>query len=301
MKLSQSIDQFIEYCQLEKGKSKKTIENYSHYLGRFLNFTKNINVSEIDEKKIRTFRLHLLTHKNTHQESISQKTQNYHLIALRSFLKFLQKKDIPSFSPEKIELIKEKKEPPEFLEQEEIDQLLTTFKDAQDIQNLRDNAILQTLFSTGLRVSELIKLTKENLGFDRQEISVTGKGGKTRVVFLSDNCFQTIKRYLAIRKDINPYLFVSHHKKNQNTSVLTARSIQRIIRKTAKKAGLVKKVTPHTLRHSFATDLLINGADLRSVQSLLGHSSITTTQIYTHLTDKHLKEVHQKYHRQKNH
>lgn len=301
MKLSQSIKSFLEYCQLEKGKSPKTLENYSHYLNRFLHFTKDINISAIDEKKIRTFRLHLLTHKNIRGESISQKTQNYHLIALRSFLKYLQKKDIPSFSPEKIELIKEKNTPPAFLEQSEVEQLLSIYAQPKNILDLRDRAILHTLFSTGLRVSELTKLQKENLSSERQEICVTGKGGKSRIVFLSDHCFQSINQYLAKRQDINPYLFVSHHQKHQHATVLTPRSIQRIIRKSAKKAGLVKKVTPHTLRHSFATDLLINGADLRSVQSLLGHSSITTTQIYTHLTDKHLKEIHQKFHRQKNH
>ncbi len=301
MKLSQAIQQFLEYCQLEKGKSQKTIENYSHYLNRFFHFTKDIPIEAIDEKKIRTFRLHLLTHKNIHQESISTKTQNYHLIALRSFLKFLQKKDIISYSPEKIELIKENKTPPDFLEQDEIEQLLSLFQKPKTILDLRDNAILQTLFSTGLRVSELTRLQKEDLSSTRQEISITGKGGKTRVVFLSESCFQFIKQYLDRRQDINPSLFVSHNHKNNQTTSLTPRSIQRIIRKAAKKAGIVKKVTPHTLRHSFATDLLINGADLRSVQSLLGHSSITTTQIYTHLTDKHLKEIHQKYHHSKSH
>ncbi len=299
MQLEPAIKQFLEYLQIEKGKSPKTIENYTHYLSRFLNFTKNISVSKITSKTIRTYRLHLYTYKTKKEETISTKTQNYHLIALRSFLKYLQKNDIKSVSPEKIELIKIKQDLPEFLEKSEIEQLLNLKPDTKKISQIRDTAILHTLFSTGLRVSEIAKLTRENISNQRQEISITGKGGKSRIVFLSPQATEWIKTYLQQRQDTDPGLFVNHYQKYQ-TKPLTVRSIQRIIKKLAQKAGIVKKVTPHTLRHSFATDLLINGADLRSVQSMLGHSSITTTQIYTNLTDKHLKEVHDKFHHKKN-
>lgn len=299
MKLSQAINQFLEYCQIEKGKSSKTLENYRHYLSRFLNFTKDISTAKINAKIIRTYRLHLLTYKNKRGETISNKTQNYHLIALRSFLKYLQKNDIPSFSPEKIELIKQPANLPQFLEANEIIQLLSFEPDPKKITEIRDLAIIHTLFSTGLRVSELVKLKKEDISHQRQEISIIGKGGKSRIVFLSTAAEENIKKYLKMRKDTNPHLFVSHYRKNNRVTPLSPRSIQRTIKKMAKKTGIVKPITPHTLRHSFATDLLINGADLRSVQSLLGHSSVTSTQIYTHLTDKQLKEIHQKYHAQR--
>jgi len=296
MKLAQAIDQFLEYCQIEKGKSPKTLENYQHYLSRFLNFTKDIPVTKINAKIIRTYRLHLLTHKNTKGETISHRTQNYHLIALRSLLKYLHKIDINTFSPEKIELIKQPASLPQFLEYNEIIQLLSYQPDQKNVVELRDLAILHTLFSTGLRVSELVKLQKDDISHKRQEISIIGKGGKSRIVFLSSSAEDNIKKYLSKRKDTDPHLFVNHYRKHHQTSPLTPRSIQRIIKKMAKKTGIAKSITPHTLRHSFATDLLINGADLRSVQSLLGHSSVTSTQIYTHLTDKQLKEIHQKYH-----
>ena len=296
MKLSNAINLYLEYCQIEKGKSAKTLENYNHYLKRFLKFCGDINVSKITPKIIRTYRLHLLTFKNINHDTISKKTQNYHLIALRSFLKYLQKNDIPSFSPEKIELIKQKTNLPDFLKAEEIIQLLNYHSDKKNILDFRNKAIINTLFSSGMRVSELVALKKENFSTKNNEIAINGKGGKNRIVFLSPVAIESIKQYLSMRKDIDPSLFVSHNRKNNLTSQLTPRSIQRIIKISAKKAGLVKKVTPHTLRHSFATDLLINGADIRSVQSLLGHSSITTTQIYTHITDKHLKETHQKFH-----
>lgn len=296
MKLEDAILRFLEYCQIEKGKSPKTLENYRHYLTRFLKFTKNISVAKITPKTIRTYRLHLLTIKNQNDETISIKTQNYHLIALRSLLKYLQKNNISTLSPVQIELIKQPLELPNFLEKDEINLLLSLKIDPKNLSELRDIAILHLLFSTGLRVSELARLSKEDLSFSRQEISVTGKGGKSRVVFLSSEAIDHLQNYLQARTDIDPRLFVSHHLKNQVVNPLTPRTIQRIIKKLGKKAGIVKKITPHVLRHSFATDLLINGADIRSVQSLLGHSSITTTQIYTHLTDKHLKEIHEKYH-----
>ncbi|MFA4930511.1 MAG: site-specific tyrosine recombinase/integron integrase [Patescibacteria group bacterium] len=299
MKLSAAINQFLEYCQIEKGKSQKTLENYQHYLKRFLNFTKDIPADKIDAKIIRTYRLHLLTHKNQRDETITHRTQNYHLIALRALFKYLQKNDINSYSPAKIELIKLPTRLPQFLEYNEINQLLEYQPDPKNIIEIRDLAIIHTLFSTGLRVSELIKLKREDISHQRQEISIIGKGGKSRIVFLSSLAEANINKYLLLRKDLSPYLFVNHYRKHNQTEPLSARSIQRIIKKMCKKTGVVKPVTPHTLRHSFATDLLINGADLRSVQSLLGHSSVTTTQIYTHLTDKQLKEIHHKYHGQR--
>jgi site-specific recombinase XerD len=297
MLLKQAIDQFLEYLQIDKNKSPKTLENYSHYLSRFLNFTKNIEVSTITPKTIRTYRLHLHTYKNHREETISPKTQNYHMIALRAFFKYLHKIDIDCISAEKIELAKITKNLPDFLEKDEITQIISQKADPKKINEVRDIAILHTLFSTGLRVSELVKLTRDDISHQREEIAITGKGGKSRIVFLSPLAIDFIKQYLTMRQDINLSLFVNHWQKNQ-VSPLTPRSVQRIIKKIAQKAGVVKKVTPHTLRHSFATDLLINGADLRSVQSMLGHSSITTTQIYTNLTDKHLKEIHQKFHNQ---
>lgn len=299
MKLSTAIQQFLEYCQIERGKSHKTLENYRHYLHRFLHFTKDLQVSQIDGRIIRTYRLYLNNLKNNKDEHFSAKTQNYHLIALRTFLKYLQKNDIPVYSPEKIELIKITQTLPSFLEQEEIEQLIAIEPNIKNITEVRDSAIIKIFFSTGLRVSELAKITRDDISNQRQEIAVTGKGGKTRVVFISDQAMTSIELYLKMRSDICPSLFVNHYRKNNNTNPLTVRSLQRIIKKAGKKAGIVKKITPHTLRHSFATDLLINGADLRSVQSLLGHSSVTTTQIYTHLTDQHLKEVHDKFHNKK--
>ncbi|MBU0648017.1 tyrosine-type recombinase/integrase [Patescibacteria group bacterium] len=299
MKLSKAIDRFIEYCQIEKGKSKKTIENYQHYLSRFLNFTKDINTDTINAKIIRTYRLHLLTFKNYQNETISTKTQNFHLIALRAFLKYLQKTDVKSYSPEKIELIKHQNNLPQFLENDEIQQIINLPYNNKNIIETRNQAIIQALFSTGLRVSELVRLTKDDIGTKRQEISITGKGGKNRLVFLSEEALDSIREYLNHRKDTDPHLFVNHYRRHNHTTRLTPRSVQRIIKKTAQKAGITKPVTPHTLRHTFATDLLVNGADIRSVQSLLGHSSITTTQIYTHLTNKQLKEIHQKFHHQK--
>jgi len=296
MKLQDALNRFLEYCQIEKGKSQKTLENYRHYLTRFLKFTKNISVAKITPKTIRTYRLHLLTIRNSDGEVISTKTQNYHLIALRSLLKFLQKNNISTLSPVQIELIKQPHQLPNFLEKDEIEQLLSLTANPKNLNELRDLAILHLLFSTGLRVSELAKLSKDDISYRRQEISITGKGGKSRVVFLSNDAVTYLENYLSARQDIDPSLFVSHHQKHNQVNSLTPRTIQRIIKKLGKKAGIVKPITPHILRHSFATDLLINGADLRSVQSLLGHSSITTTQIYTHLTDKHLKEIHEKYH-----
>jgi len=299
MNAQTAINQFLEYCQIEKGKSPKTLENYRHYLNRFLKFTKNIPIEKISSQVVRTYRLYLHTLKDGHNENLSAKTQNYHLIALRAMLKYLHKNDIKTISPEKIELIKQPSHLPEFLEHDEIKQFLSYQPNLKNISEVRDYAIINMLFSTGLRVSELAGLNREDVSQIRNEMAITGKGGKTRIVFLSAECLEALNQYQKLRRDLNPRLFVSHHRKNNIVTPLTVRSIQRIIKKIGKITGITKKITPHTLRHSFATDLLINGADLRSVQSLLGHSSITTTQIYTNLTDQHLKEIHGKYHNKK--
>jgi site-specific recombinase XerD len=230
------------------------------------------------------------------KKTLKKSTQNYHLIALRSFLKYLVRIDVLSLAPEKIELAKQEMRQVEFLEAEELDRLLRVVAEQQGILALRDKAILELLFSTGLRVSELTHLKIENINLKRDEFTIRGKGGKLRVVFLSSTAKDALKAYLSKRRDASPFLFVSHDRAHKNTGGLTPRSVQRIVERTAREAGITKHITPHTLRHTFATDLLLSGADIRSVQSLLGHASITTTQIYTHVTNNQMKEVHKKFH-----
>lgn len=280
MSIKKLILDYLEYLEIEKSRSQKTIENYSHYLERFIAFAQIKTPKQITAEIVRQYRIWL------NRQNLRRVTQNYHIIALRGLLKYLAKRDIKSLAAEKIELGKEEQREVAFLEQEELARLL------EAPNNLRDKAILEVLFSTGLRVSELINLNRENINLMRGEFFVKGKGNKTRPVFLSETAQKALKYYLDVREDIEPALFINY--KNQR---LTVRSVQRIVQRLAVKAGLTKKVTPHTLRHSLATDLLRAGADLRSVQGILGHSSITTTQIYTHLTDKRLRQVHKKYHR----
>lgn len=301
--LKQLKTQFLEYIEIEKGRSLKTVENYDHYLSVFLNQTKIEDPGKITDNAIREFRLwlnrQLSGHNKKMQETLSRKTQNYYLIALRAFLKYLARQEIKSLPAERIELAKVSERSLDLITSEELSRLLNSPK-GNDLKDLRDKAILELLFSTGLRVSELCSLSRDiNLRSD--ELSIRGKGGKVRVVFLSDDAKKCIKDYLSARKDMEEALFVSHGKinpksKDKSSSYLNRRSIERIIKQHAIKAGISKKVTPHTMRHLFATDLLSNGADLRSVQALLGHSSIVTTQIYTHVTDKHLKDIHKKFH-----
>jgi site-specific recombinase XerD len=239
--------------------------------------------------------LDLNRHKDSHGDTIGLKTQSYHLIALRAFLKFLSKQDIKSLAVEKIELPKTEEKEVNFLEPEEVAELFAAIPDSGELAALRDRTILETLFATGLRVSELANLNRKDVNLKKGEFSVRGKGGKIRVVFLTDSATEWIKKYLNKRQDIDEALF-AHHKGKKDDLRLTPRSMERIIKHYATKAGITKKVTPHTLRHSFATAMLGEGADLRSVQALLGHSSITTTQRYTHVTDQHLKEIHKKFH-----
>lgn len=294
------IDKFISYIEVNKNRSLKTVNNYRRYLNRFFNFAKINNIKEIDQTIVDNFILYLRRQNGTRDGEMKTNTRNYHLIALRMFLKYLAKIDIKSLSPEKIELAKQQPRQVDFLEKDEVKKIMyaPNLVKENELTKLRDIAILELLFSTGLRVSELANLKKENINLSKDEFSVRGKGGKIRVVFLSEKAKNAIKDYLEKRIDVSDALFIRTDidpNKNELEN-LTPRSIQRIVKKYAKVAGITKKVTPHTLRHSFATDLLYQGADIRSVQEMLGHSSISTTQVYTHITNKRLKEVYDKFH-----
>lgn len=296
--------QFLEYIEIEKGRSLKTVENYDHYLTRFLEFIKSDDPSSISDSSVREFRLWLNRQSTGNNratgETLSRKTQNYYLIALRAFLKYLARQEVKSLSPEKIELAKVSERSLDLISRAELERLLSSPKE-DTLRDLRDRAILELLFSTGLRVSELCSLTRD-ISLEGEELSIRGKGGKVRVVFISDEAKKVLKKYLDMRKDMSDALFIQIENQIKNKtkkdigSPLTRRSVERIVKQHAIKAGISKKVTPHVLRHMFATDLLSNGADLRSVQALLGHSSITTTQIYTHITDKHLRDIHKRFH-----
>jgi site-specific recombinase XerD len=297
--------QFIEYIEIERGRSLKTVENYSRYLDKFLEFIKTDNPKSLTDRTITEFRLFLnrqsITNKGLKGKSqtLSRKTQNYYLIAIRAFLKYLAKREVETISPEKIELAKTPERSLELITDDERNRLLSSPK-GDSVKELRDKAILELLFSTGLRVSELCSLDRY-IDLSKDEHSIRGKGGKVRVVFFSDHAKDILKKYLAKRKDMDDAMFVGLSTINKKSEKerglrLDRRSIGRIIKHYAIKSGISKKVSPHTLRHLFATDLLSNGADIRSVQALLGHSNISTTQIYTHITDKHLKEVHKKFH-----
>ncbi|MFA5010007.1 MAG: site-specific tyrosine recombinase/integron integrase [Patescibacteria group bacterium] len=294
------IQDFLDHLEVEKNRSPKTLENYQHYLDRFNTFAKesgqpSLSPANITLPLVRKYRLYLNRVTDSKGEPLKLSTQNYHIIALRAFLKFLAKQDIKTLSAEKIELGKTPQRTVDFLEIDEVERLFEAVPKNDKLISLRDEAILQTLFSTGLRVSELCSLSRDKINLDRGEFMVRGKGNKPRIVFLSPDAKAAISLYLKKRPDNNEFVFISHGI-NSNAESLTPRSVQRIIQKYAIKAGLVKKVTPHTLRHSYATDLLINGADIRSVQALLGHSSITTTQVYTHITNRQLGEVHKAFH-----
>lgn len=297
--------QFLEHLEIEKGRSLKTIDNYSRYLDRFLDQTEVKKAKDIGDETIRNFRLWLNRQESGtvidgRKENLKKRTQNYYLIAIRAFLKYLMKRGITSLPAERIELAKVSERSLDLISTEELNRLLHA-PEGETVKALRDRAILELFFSTGLRVSELCSLPRE-LDLSADEISVRGKGEKVRVVFLSSEAKDAIRAYLKKRADMDPALFVqiarekSKLPKNKETLRLTSRSIERIVKHYAVKAGISKKVTPHVIRHSFATDLLQNGADLRSVQIMLGHSNINTTQIYTHVTDKHLREIHKTFH-----
>lgn len=319
------IREFLEFCEIGKNQSPKTLRNYDHYLGRFAEFalTKGTQSPEkISLELVKDYRLYLNRITDQNGNTLKLITQSYHLIALRAFLKYLSKQDVKTLAPEKIELPKNPGRQVEFLEPEELQRIFTAaHSEKNEIIKLRDVAILETLFSTGLRVSELTGLLRPNVNLERGEFTVRGKGSKLRIVFLSQEATEAIKKYVSKRKDNNKGLFIAHstvgegnviekeiesqgfssrgEKKDLKNTGLTPRSIQRIIKKYCVIAGIVKQVSPHTLRHSFATDLLQNGADIRSVQTMLGHASITTTQIYTHITNQGLRDIHKKFHNKK--
>jgi len=295
--------EFLEYMEIERGRAIRTVENYNHYLTVFFDQTKITTPNGITNEKVREFRLWLNRQSNGNNrqtgETIKKKTQNYYLIALRTFLKFLAKRGISSLASDQIELAKIEQRHIDVISQEELYRLLDAPNKETDLERQwRGKAILELLFSTGLRVSELCSLTRD-LDLQRDEFSIRGKGGKVRVVFISSEAKQAVQEYLKHRKDFAEALFVkvsSEKIKTDGISGLTRRSIERIVKRYATIAGITKKVTPHVLRHCFATDLLSNGADLRSVQALLGHANITTTQVYTHVTDKHLHDIHKAFH-----
>jgi len=291
--------QYLEYLEIEKNRSPKTLENYGRYLNRFFAFANVSNPGQIDDEIVRQYRLYLNRLKDPEGNGLKKVTQNYHIIALRNFLKYLAKRDIKSLAAERVELGKQEQREVTFLEPDELDRLLNA-PEGNGLDALRDRALLTTLFSTGMRVSELCSLDRDKIDIKRGEVTVRGKGSKLRLVFLSDDAKEALDKYLDKRTDIDEALFVRIPRgklASAETLRLTPRSIQRIVEKHATKAGIVgKNVSPHSLRHSYATDLLRNGADIRSVQSMLGHASVTTTQIYTHVTDKQLREVHQKFH-----
>jgi len=293
--LSHLKTEFLEYLEIERGRSVKTVENYDRYITRFFAFSKITSPASLTEKAVREFRLHLNRQKGT-AGNMKLKTQNYYLIAIRAFLKFMRKRGIESLAPEKIELAKVSARDLDLISADELNRLMSA-PSGNTLRDLRDRAILELFFSTGLRVSELVGLNRD-LDLSRDEFSVRGKGEKVRVVFLSTIAKKTLKSYLEKRADIDEALFAQMGKNSGNVKELriTPRSVERMIKHYAIKAGITRKVTPHIMRHSFATDLLENGADLRSVQALLGHANITTTQVYTHVTDKHLRDIHKNFH-----
>lgn len=299
--------QFLEYIEIERGRAVKTVENYDHYLSRFFEQMGVKEVGDISERTVREFRLWLNRQEgagrkgNAGSGTMKRRTQNYYMIALRAFLKFLRKRDIPAISPEKIELAKLPERQIDLITSAELERLMRAPGEAlaketdehKKIAYMRDSAILEMLFSTGLRVSELCSLNSD-LDLTRDELSVRGKGEKVRVVFLSEAAKSAVRAYLKARKDMEEALFVDGRPDHLHR--ITPRDVQRHLKGYVARAGITSVVTPHTLRHAFATDLLSNGADIRSVQQLLGHASINTTQIYTHITDSHLREIHKKFH-----
>ncbi len=302
------IDDFLEHLEVEKGRSKKTTENYRLYLFRFYEICSellnkdDIKPIEITPELLRKYRLKLNRYTNDlRDEGLSTLTQAYHLIALRGFLKYLARREIKSLDPSLVDLPRAVKKQVTFLHFDEVEDLLNAIPTDTE-SGLRDRAIIELLFSGGLRVSELVNLNRDSINLDRREFIVRGKGKKDRPVFISEAAANATRDYLDTRSDSLPALFLNNSKHlneldtSGNFRRLTSRSIQRIIEHYAKAAGITKHVTPHTLRHSFATDLLMNGADLRSVQAMLGHANISTTQIYTHVTDPHLREIHEKFH-----
>lgn len=302
MYFSEALADFLEHLEVEGGRSPRTIENYKLYLERFIDFAGDIDVAKITSETIRKYRLWLNRYKNSNTgEELLLITQNYHLIALRGLLTYLSQRDISSLAADKIALPKTVRKQVTFLHYDEVVRLIEQIP-LDNEPGLRDRAIIELLFSSGLRVSELVNLNRDHINLARREFMVRGKGQKDRPVFVSMSAAEHVKNYLDARSDSLPALFISYSRRLTKPSVsgdyrrLGARSIQRMVSHYARLAGITKHVSPHTMRHSFATDLLMNGADLRAVQSMLGHSNIATTQIYTHITDQHLKDVHERFH-----
>ena len=308
MYVSDLIEEFLEHLEIEAGRSKKTVDNYRLYLERFLEITQEIlnkddvKASDLTREILRQYRLKLNRYGSANgEEDLKTITQMYHLVALRGFLKYLARRGIKSLDPSLIELPHVVRKQVTFLHYDEVEDMLEEI-DLSTESGLRDRAIIELLYSGGLRVSELVALNRDSINLERREFMVRGKGSKDRPIFISETCADRVRDYLDARTDSLPALFLNNSRNLQEVDTsgnyrrMTARSIERIVNKYARLAGITKHVSPHTLRHSFATDLLMNGADLRAVQSMLGHSDISTTQIYTHVTDAHLKEVHDKFH-----
>lgn len=302
--LPELIDQFLEYLEIEKNCSKLTIRDYRHYLEIFEKwFASSLpdkSIKNLDLATVRKYRVFLANRADDKGLTLKRVTQNYYVIALRSFLRFLIKNDISTLEPSKIDLPKTESRSLKFLERDQVDRLVTA-ADTSKTEGIRDRAILELLFSTGLRVSELVKLNRDQINLERREFGVIGKGGRARIVFVSERAADWIKRYLEKREDVFKPLFIRYSGKVIEDNLgermrLTPRSIERIVKKYVRSAGIPVDATVHTLRHSFATDLLTNGADIRSVQEMLGHKNIATTQIYTHITNKQLREVHNAFH-----
>lgn len=301
MFISEALTDFLENLEVEGGRSQKTILNYQLYLERFIDFASDITVDKITSELIRKYRIWLNRYKNDNDEELSLITQSYHLIALRGFLTYLSRRDIKSLSADKIILPKTVRKQVTFLQYDEVMRMIEQIP-LTDETGLRDRAIIELLFSSGLRISELVNLDRDHINLNRREFMVRGKGQKDRPVFVSKNAAEHVRAYLEMRHDSLAPLFLSYSRRHSNVDTsgdfrrLGARSIQRMVARYARLAGITKHVSPHTMRHSFATDLLMNGADLRSVQSMLGHSNISTTQVYTHVTDQHLKDIHERFH-----
>ena len=312
MEVNDLINDFLEHLEVEGGRSKKTTENYRLYLERFYEIAQEIldketvKPSEITRELLRKYRLKLNRYGSENgSDDLKTITQAYHLIALRGFLKYLARREIKSLDPSLVDLPHVIRKQVTFLHYDEVEDMLNQI-DTSTESGLRDRAIIELLYSGGLRVSELVGLNRDSINLERREFMVRGKGSKDRPIFISEACADRVRDYLDARTDSLPALFLNNSRNLQavdtsgNYRRITARSVERIVEKYARLAGITKKVTPHTLRHSFATDLLMNGADLRSVQSMLGHADISTTQVYTHVTDKHLKEIHDKFHSETN-
>ena len=308
MDVSELIEDFLEHLEIESGRSKKTIENYRLYLERFYDIALEIlgkdelKPADITKELLRKYRLRLNRYGSDNgEEDLQTITQAYHLIALRGFMKYLARREIKSLDPSLIELPHISRKQVTFLHYDEVEDMLEEI-DTSTESGLRDRAIIELLYSGGLRVSELVGLNRDSINLERREFVVRGKGSKDRPIFISEACADRVSDYLDARTDSLPALFLNNSRNTQTVDTsgnyrrITARSVERIVEKYARLAGITKHVSPHTLRHSFATDLLMNGADLRAVQSMLGHADISTTQIYTHVTDAHLKEVHEKFH-----